>query len=374
LTGGSDSRMVLAAVTQVGVRPMADTNGDVDDADVRLARRVAAAGAVPWKHIRLDPDWAADGANVVRSAAWADGALDAIALARVLYQHELKIPFSRHVVTGGGGEHFNSFPWLQEFLRAGRSRSVNYDALLNMRYLKHVPTQVLAQDPDPPVREYFREHLSRRADRYADAPNTTKLDAIYAYKSVGHFGAFRSAGEACVRAEIPCYYREIFEAAFSAHHRWRNNHRLQRRIIARLQPALAAVPTTRGGSAEPIAIRNVHQLVPYYASVAQRAGRKLATRGKPAHAAAPGATASERYARTTGALRERGVLDPAEMCSGELYDRGALESLLTRSAKEDFAEWTLMGRVATVELALRLASGEESNVTPSEGQATRLVP
>ena len=250
-----------------------------------------------------------------RAAGWADGTLDAFTLARVLRRHELKTGLSGHVITGGGGEHFNSFPWQQEFLRAGRRRAVNYDALLSMRYLKQVDTGMLGQDPDADVREYFRERLSDRAGPYRGTPNTTQLDVIYAYKSVGHFGAYRSAGEGIVRTDIPCYYRDLFVSAFSADHRWRNNHRLQRRVIARLSPVLAALPTTRGGSAQPITARNAHQLVPYYASVAQRAVRKLSRLGKPALPAALGADLVDYYRRGAEALQRERTCSRSATCS-----------------------------------------------------------
>jgi hypothetical protein len=369
LTGGFDSRMVLGAVARAGVPLVANTNGEDGNIDVNLARRVAAAGGFEWRHIMLAPDWAADVRSAQLAAGWADGTLDIFHLAPVLRQHELKIGMSRCVVTGGGGEHFNSFPWQQEFLRAGRSRTVNYETLLTMRYLKQAQTGVLARDPDAAVHEYFREHLSRRARRYIDAPNTTQLDAIYAYKSVGHFGAFRSASEGIVRTEMPCYFRDIFEAVFSAHYRWRTNHRLQRRIIARLSPALAAIPTTRGGSARPITMRNAHQLVPYYSTVGQRAVRKLARRGKPAIPDAPTQSALEQYRRSAEILRRDGLFEPREMRSAPLYDPPRLRAFIARSATPDFSEWGMLSRIATVELALCVGAGEARNLVSDLGEA-----
>lgn len=369
LTGGFDSRMVLGAVARAGVPFVANTSGEDGNLDVLLARRVAAAGGFDWRHITLGHDWAADVRSAQLAAGWSDGALDVFHLAPVLRQHELKLDISRRIVTGGGGEHFNSFPWQQEFLRAGRSHSVNYEALLTMRYLKQAQTGVLIRDPDTAVHEYFHEQLSRRARRYMDAPNTTQLDAIYAYKSVGHFGAFRSAGEGIVRTEMPCYFRDIFGAVFSAHYRWRTNHRLQRRIIARLSPALAAIPTTRGGSAHPITMRNAHQLVPYYSSVAQRAVRKLVRRGKPAIPDAPTPSALERYRRSAEILRRGGLFEPREMRSAPLYDPPRLRALIARSATPDFSEWGMLSRIATVELALCVGAGEARNLVSDFGEA-----
>jgi hypothetical protein len=356
LTGGYDSRMVIGLLTRTGSPFRATTNGGEATLDVRLARKVAAAGGFAWDHVRLPDDWALDLASARRAAGWSSGTLDLFTVADVLRQHDLKSATSRHVVTGGGGEHFNSFPWQQEFLRAGRTRRVNYTNLLTMRYLKEADTSMLTRDPEPVVRAYFHDHLREHARPYADEPNTTQLDAIYAYKSVGHFGAYVSAGQGVVEAEIPCYYREIFQAAFSSHHRWRANHRLQRRIIERLSPTLAAVPTTRGGSAQPIRARNVKDALPYYAAVGRRAASKLSRLGRPAHIAPTGNTAAARYERGSRTLRDDGVFDLRSMRSAALFDPARCGTFIDRTQTPGFAGWGMLGRIAALELALRGAA------------------
>lgn len=356
LTGGFDSRMVAAVVSHAGVEFTASTNGAAESADVRLAEQVAAAGGFAWQRISLPHGWTMHPESARLAAGWSDGTLDVFHLAEVLESHAIKAAKSRHVVTGGGGEHFNSFPWQQEFLQAGRRRQVNYSNLLNMRYLKQADTSMLSEQSDEDVAQYFRDTLSQRAAHYSDHPNTTQLDAIYAYKSVGHFGAYRAASEALVRTEIPCYYREIFATAFSVHHRWRNNHRVQRGIIERLSPAMASVPTTRGGTAQPIRARNVHQLVPYYMSVGHRAARKLVRWGRPAGSVPTAEAKGARYRPALEHLRREGVFDWTSMHSAPLYDRDRLMAFLDRSRADDFGGWSMIGRIATLELVLGAAS------------------
>ncbi|MGH3337389.1 MAG: hypothetical protein ACRDPL_00985, partial [Propionibacteriaceae bacterium] len=270
----------------------------------------------------------------------------------VLESHAIKAGRSRRVVTGGGGEHFNSFPWQQEFLWAGRRREVNYANLLNMRYLKDADTSMLVQQSDDDVTQYFRDKLAQRAALYSDHPNTTQLDAIYAYKSVGHFGAYRGASEALVSTEIPCYYRDIFATAFSIDHRWRNNHRVQRGIIERLAPALAAVPTTRGGTAQRVRAHNAHQLIPYYAGLGRRAVRKLARLGRPAGAAPTAEGRAARYRRALNELRRDGTFQWQSMRSAALYDERRLAAFLDRTDAAEFGSWQMAGRIASLELAL----------------------
>ena len=44
------------------------------------------------------------------------------------------------------------------------------------------------------------------------------------------------------------------------------------------------------------------------------------------------------------------------MLSAGLYEPAKLESFIARSAAPDFVEWSMLGRIATVELALQAAA------------------
>jgi hypothetical protein len=227
-----------------------------------------------------------------------------------------------------------------------------------MRYLLPVDLSMLRSDPTAEVQAYCRASLGARAELYAGQLNTTKLDAIYAYKSTGHFGAYRSASEAFVRQEIPFYYRDFFAACFSAHHRWRNGHRLHRGIIERLNPALARVPTTRGGPAQPMRIGNAYRFLPYYRDAAEATLRKLRRSGRTRGPGTPPSVAAARAA-VIRRLRDDGTLDPRRMRSAELYVPGTLDAFLARAARTEAESWHMAGRIATLELLLRAADPAE---------------
>jgi len=352
LTGGFDSRLIAALLRRLDVPLRTATSGEDTDPDVVLARQVARAGGFQWHHDRLPADWSLDGPMVESAMAWGDGSLEVLQLGEVLWRHEQKRCSSATLVTGGGGEHVSARPWVQEYVRAGRSRTVNFDNLLRMRYLQPVDLSMLRSDPTPEVATYCRAALGERARLYPDELNTTKLDAIYAYKSTGHFGAYRSASEAFVRQEIPFYYRDFFNACFSAHHRWRNSHRLQRGMIERLGPLVAPVQTTLGGPGQPMRISNAHRFVPYYRDAARAAVRKLRlSRPSPKPGAPPNIAAAR--IKVVDRLKADGVLDARSMRSADLYDPASLEAFVAKAEHPAFAGWPMLGRVVTLELLLR---------------------
>jgi hypothetical protein len=222
-----------------------------------------------------------------------------------------------------------------------------------MRALVPFDTSIMRVDPNPAVEEYSRERFAAFARPYADDPNTTQLDAMYWYKSAGHFGAYRSAIEAAVRQEMPCYSKPLFEVAFSAHHRWRNGNRLHRGIIQRLDPRVAAVATTHGGPAGPFRLRELPRYTPYFRRLGRAAVRKLTTARPVARPWSP--IVAGGYRTAVDELREEGVLDAATMRTADLYDGQRLAALLRDSRGDGFDRWPLLGRIATLELAYRAA-------------------
>jgi hypothetical protein len=296
---------------------------------------------------------------VETALAWGDANLDVLELAWVLWAHRELAEDHPSLLIAGGGEHLRGFAWRQEFLRAGRSTTVNFDSWLDMRLLHPLDVSLFAVDPTPEVRADLEARMRARAALYAGEPNTRQLDVLYAYKMTGHFGAFRAADEAFLASRLPFYFRPIFTAAFSTASRHRDNHRLMRHLIERLDPQVAAIRTTAGGPAQRWRPTNLHRFAPYYLDLGRRAVRKLSERaGRQLLVPEPP------YAFTFTAVRRamlRQLAGPgpqlrhADLVSGALYDPQALDAFFERANEAGFPETPLLGRILTVELALRAA-------------------
>jgi hypothetical protein len=358
LTGGYDTRLLILLIREAGVSFDTNTRGSPASPEHPVAREIARRAGWNWSLMTLPDEWESLFPPLLPVAlAWGDGNLDAVELARVLWAHKELGRVHYDLVTGGGGEHYRGHPWRQEFLQAGRSSRVNIDNWLDMRLLSPLNTEIFASDPTPDVRDDFRERMVRRAEPYSGELNTTQLDVMFAYKHTGHLGMFNSADGAFLRSRLPFYFRPIFGAAFSANYRYRNNHRLQRHMINRLDPTVAAVRTVTGGPAQPWRLSNIHRFAPYYANVARRAVGKLSYRATGRALLYPRKHPRPAAARARSTLvrklRTEGVLDPSHMRSAPLYSPGALEPWLDLAERPVFADEELLGRLVTVELALR---------------------
>jgi hypothetical protein len=366
LTGGYDSRLLNLLLRKAGVDFDTTTRDTPDVRDVELAERIARLAGWHWLHTSLPPDW--DEALprwLDKAVAWGEANLEVLQLSRVLWAHE-QLSRRHHVLlSAGGGEHFQYAAWKSEFLDAGKSSRVKWDNWAVMRLLKPVNVSVLANDPSAEVQRNFVDRMKAWVEPYAAELNTTQLDILFAYKMTGHCGAYGSADGAHLHAGYPIYLKPIFEAVFSTNFRIRNQHRLQRSMIERLDPRLAAVQTTRGGPAQRPRVGNMHKFAPYYLVLGRKGINKVSQKalGRTLLAPAPGIFPWEHTA-TNNVLDHLGREQPfeyANMRSAPLFDPSALDDFLERARDPDFTETDLLGRIITVELAMRAAGAELSS-------------
>jgi hypothetical protein len=198
-----------------------------------------------------------------------------------------------------------------------------------------------------------------RAEPYRSELNTTQLDVLYAYKMTGHFGAYRSADGVALDAILPFYLKPVFTAAFSTNYRYRDAHRLMRHMINRLDPRIAALPTSAGGPAQPRRAANIHRFLPYYGDLGIRAARKVSQRTL-GRAVLPQRSPTRYFGHPErrAVLRQLGGERPLtheHMRSSSLYKRDELDAFFQRAQSANFSDSTLLGRILTVELALRAA-------------------
>ena len=356
LTGGFDSRLATLLLHRAGVRFATTTNGDDDSDDVVLGARVARLAGWPWTQGNLSRDWhERSQAAVAHAVAWGDGQMEATQLAQVLtMQGELRRG-SSSLFGGGGGEHWRDYAWQQEVPAGGRTKKVNFERWVNVRYLHPQDLSPLRSNPTPRVRANLLERCRAYAAPFEDLLNSAQLDMLYAYKSMGHFGAYQSASRGTIHVELPFYFRDAFNAPFSVAPAHRNMHRLMREMIRLLDMPIARLPTTTGGPAEPLSVRNAHRFLPYLQHRGSGIARKLTQRlpGPTIGAirSSVPATVREARQRQLEELRARTGLEPARMRAGSLYDARGLAQLAS-SATATTDGWVTLGRIITIELAL----------------------
>jgi hypothetical protein len=305
--------------------------------------------SLPDTSTQLFPD------RLAEALGGGDAALDILDLSAVLWAHEVKAARSRRLLNGGGGEHYWSYAWQHEYGRSGRSGQADLDSWVRLRMMRATPTHVFARDPMPAVTADLRARMEPVIEPYLDAPRATQAEILYAHKSTGHFGAYAAAGGAHLDVLLPFYTRASFTAAFSTSPSHRLGHRLYRRMIDRLDPTIAALPTAKGGPAQPQRMGNLRAFAPYYARLGEKGFNKVVQRlmGRSFRRAPELGDQSAAAARAAAVERVGFAKD--EWRSRPLYDDSQLTRLLNDAGRPDYAQSVLLGRVLTVEMALRVA-------------------
>ena len=355
LTGGYDTRFLALLARTAGLNFITATNGDGEEEDVRLARLIAESEGWDWSLLSLPPDWEQVVCSRLPEAiGWGDAALEAQQLAGVLWRHEVKARRARALLNGGGGEHYWSYAWQHEYGRSARLGTTNLGTWVHSRMLQAIPTQVFAGDPRREVVSDLRARMETVIEPYLGEVRAVQADALYLHKCTGHFGAYASAGCAEIDVLLPFYTRGSFVAAFSTDPRHRLGHRFYRRLIDRLDPRVAALPTAKGGPAQPPRTRNLVKFVPYYTRLAEKGFNKASQRLLGRSSRTPSGL-DERSARLRATVVAAVGRETDAWYSHSLYDPEELRGLLSAASRPDFADSVLLGRMLTVELGLRAA-------------------
>jgi hypothetical protein len=351
LTGGYDSRLMALLAHRAGVSFTGNTRESSIQPDVRMARDIAQRKGWPWREMRVPWDWPdLLPRQAPRALAAGDGRLEVIQLSRVQWGHEQLAMRMPRLLSAGGGEHVQAKAWVSELPRPGRQR-VNLELWTDVVGFRPVELAALAPGSLEATRAGFVDLVRPVAARYADQPSTRQLDACYAYKSSGHFGAYRAADDQDVVAQLPYYWKDTFAATFAMDFRHRSGFRLMRTMMERLDPEIARLPTTRGGPAVPMRPTTFHRYLPYYGLMGRKAVNKvgfMATGRTPfPFPVDPKWPEAESNAALVRHLVETGVLDLADLRVRPLLSDEGVRRLVAGELSSK-----MLGRVLTAEMAL----------------------
>jgi hypothetical protein len=361
LTAGFDSRLVTMMLHHCGLSFKACCQGPIASPDVRISSHIARELGWDYKHNKLPDNWGRERyEKLSRALGKGDGHTDVFKLSSVLWDQDQRALEYGASIWGSGGEVWRGTIWKQEFWNVGRTTTVNYDRLVDYRMMTSVPYPILSDASRIKwIREELKSHLKSVGDRYADMPNTVKLDCIFVFKITGNTGCNVSAVMGQQRAIAPLAFKDSVTGAISIHFKWRSHSRLVRLLLEKVNPVLAGFQTTDGGPASPMRVTNWRKFTPYWRGVGRQLVRKTsrAFLGRSLLSESPDEFATYPLSRwrqeTLNCLRQDHILDHAHMHSGRLYNAEPLANFLEQAYSEQFSQEIFLSRIVTLEMALR---------------------
>jgi len=250
LTGGLDTRLVVAMLKHLRLPVRGWVGGKAGTADVVLARQVAVAAGVELE--QLDPmQWLEQEESFASAEIdHYEGLVPVADWVGMGFTALLACPEGALNLTGHGGEQFRDFPWMQEFPFYGLRRKPNLSLQLRLRLLSTLRSPaVMAKS----VREKLRERMLAMTLR--DMRDT--LEAMPVRDNVAAcvllYMRFKEGARVGVAAAQKRQYRSVWTPLCEPslwHESLRTSwvsrvgvgHSL--RLVTELCPALSGVPTT----------------------------------------------------------------------------------------------------------------------------------
>jgi asparagine synthetase B (glutamine-hydrolysing) len=357
LSGGFDSRIVTMVLDQTGIPFKANSVGSPGQPDVEIARTITRE--MGWEHQIFDvPDtWPQECPRHLKDALGrGDAHLSVFLLAPVLWTHRQKARQYTTLLTGLGGEMWRGPLWWPERRNLAKSTEVHYDRQL-WSLMHPVPNSVFVSDASQRVAEELMGRFRRVGDRYPDSPNTVKLDWLWVYRNTSHAGAWASAAVGPLRLLHILFSKEIVPHVISLNHRWKRGNLLARVMFEQYSPTLANIEVEGRGPAAPQRLTNYYRFIPSRIGLYKKALNKVGQ-----IATGRSLWPARTYTSYSRLEWRQGILEfaeaeklfhPSEMRSGSLYDFEQLRVFLSQAQTEGFAQDEFLGRVITVELALR---------------------
>ena len=262
LTGGYDTRLLVAAALFAGVDFGITTDGEDDDIDMIIARRIARTAGLEHHAFRqrswhgADLDW-----RIIRELACRTaGELNFALIHRYsMSRPELRRQYRTHL-NGNGGGLLRYFPWCHELTAIGRRRPANIDRLLRFRFFQdgRIPRNLYRQDWWPG----FVDELAQRARAVCAAgdgtTNTQQLDAAHIWKMTSHDTVYATSCYGWMPSVCPMLTGRVMDVALAVPWRLKLTARLNRMTTHLLSPRIAVLPTQYGSTAAPAKMGTLH--------------------------------------------------------------------------------------------------------------------
>jgi asparagine synthase (glutamine-hydrolysing) len=351
LTGGYDSRSVVAAFLSAGIPFETTVTGAESDADVIISKGLSKLiGARNW---HFEPSGEVSIEHLKYALRLTDGECDLVEYARIHSLHSQLSSLFDVSVNGSYGELARGYWWELLFPKAGKREPVDPYRLAAKRYAVETDSPLLF----PPgvgleMVEHFAVIVNRVNRGLAEWPNTTQMDHAYLMMRMQRWqGRIASSTDQIWPCISPYLFRSVLNAALQTSVRTRKNNKLMRQLITKLQPRLAAYPLEQG--AMPLGLETLPRFVPaLWQKGWSKAGEKLLNRSS--SSAGPESLRFQLWRDE----QVQELLEPAGMRLNRLIDSSRLRDFLNSSRQPHFAYDQQWRRVLSLEMALRFLHGE----------------
>ncbi len=357
LTGGYDSRLVVAAFFSAGIKFETAVTGYDIDPDVVISKGLSKLIGAP--NMRFRPGEPIQPEQLKEALLLTDGECDLIEYARVnsLHSH-LSTEFDASV-NGSCGEIARGYWWNMLFPKMGRREVIDSRRLAAKHYVAPCCDDLFPPDEGLDIVDHLATIISRMNKELEGWPNTAQMDHVYLNLRMQRWqGRIASANDQIWPCLSPFMFRSALETALQTTVRTRKHSRLVRSLMTMLNQQLASYPLEHGHPAAPFTLK----YLPQFAQAAWRYAPHALSHAIRRWLDRP-ATSSETKPDRMRLLDDeeiRETLNPSNMSLNRLIDPVRLRNFLESSHQPCFTFDEQWRRVLASEMTLRFVSGMQS--------------
>jgi hypothetical protein len=284
ITGGTDSRLILAAVRSNRNQYNTSFFDPVGTEEYKVVRKIISNCSIPFDHHYYDGDWPKNIEidDIVPLVGLCDGRIDPLDIFTTYYNQMLRINKGIKVSINGIAVGFKE-GWSEEMrIFKRRKYGIDYNTILKYRLYKNITRNVDIFDNN------FKLYLN---NAYNDAYNNIEYTAkelkgivtplatdIFYFNLVGHddIASQFNISNQILTTISPLMLRNIIEQIGIGDPKWKKWYsKLQRNLIFHLDPELAKQNTLLGFPSIPFNIYNFYKAYPILSFQGKRFARKM---------------------------------------------------------------------------------------------------
>ena len=357
VTGGIDSRLLLAARLRSGAPTRTWTVGQPGDVEMRTVEKLREVAT--FEHLLVSPDagFAAELPELIGEMhALADGEANAIVYTSLLVAFRELAGVRRTSVTGSNGELARAFYWraIAGGRDTGHVRGVATDTVVRKIFRESGGLRSMFRrdlpDPEAPVREAVTDFIRTSPLQRPSAI----LDDFYLRTRMRRFAGRNISTTSLFCAQgVPYFAPSVVDVILELPDAQKQDGRVVRETIVELSPRLAAVPLASGDPVPPLSIAHPSRAARRATGLGFKAMARYGGRYGRMLARAPVDSMPFRQVAADAGFRDYVgdlLLTNDTRCLG-LFDREALRTFVHSSLES--GSLSPLGLVLTIELTLR---------------------
>jgi len=265
LTGGFDSRFLLLFLLKNNINATFTVSGDLNTADVQIAKIIANKFDLKLKVIYLnDTEKFLD--KIEYLSFLTNGTMSILPYLNSYISHILSYEKNCIHITGTGGELIR-WDWPKyEGLFAGLRKTVNTKIIVKSRFSSElVSRKYFIGELRKDLILHFTRLVNSISNQYPNVKNVPKVDFIWLITRLQCWGgAFRNANTHIQPIITPFLTLKFMRSAFSIHYSLKRRHYLVRKLMYEMNEELSSIETEIGMPYQTVDFNNIIKFSQYY--------------------------------------------------------------------------------------------------------------